>query len=289
MKTLNKLSLLAAGLVMLFGCQEEALEKAAVESGFAPSAVAPTVSIDLETYTINNVEGIAVVSLTVEGITAEMDSLEVGFIAGTDSTFTKSSLVAIENPADGTYTDTVKVVPGKKNYVQAYASILGASSLSEVLVLDVPDIEWYKKLPKQYGATIESYFEEEYTSVISVSFDADNGVVYFSAFDPYLADNGLKTTYTAGIADLEDVEHPTVNFTITDGRFFLSDQVGAIAYYSLVAVPLDDNFSPVDSYKITFNKAMDEMTVQAWGLYEDSDDPGWWEKYPTVVYKEMTN
>ena len=293
MKTVKIISLLATGLVMLFACQTAPLEKAAVESTFTPSATAPTVSLDLETYVINNVEGYAVVSLTVSGITEGMDSLEVGFLAGTDSTMLKTTFFPIENPADGTYTDTVKVVAGKINYVQACAAVLGAASLSEVLALNVPDIEWYKKLPKQYYAKVASYTKaaevDEYDSVIAVSFDATTGVVYFAAFDPYFAEYGYTQPYTYGLADLEDLDHPTVNFTIDEkGYFPLASTNGIIEYYECFAQPLTDDLKAATSYKITFNKAMDEMTVQAWALIDESDDP-LWDLYPTVTYKEKTN
>lgn len=289
MKNIAKYTLLAASVAMLFACQKSAPEKADVERGFTPAAAAPEVTIDLENYTFDNVAGTAVVSLTVSGITEGLDSLEVGFVVSTDSTMTNTNFFPVESTADGSYTQTVKITTGKVNYVQAVAAVLGNSSYSEILQFKVPDIEWYKKLPKTYYAHLTAYWDDEYDSLITVSYDPDTHQVTFSNFDPYLYSNKINTSYTVGLADIEDVENPTVNFEISEeGTFPLASTNGVVEYYSLIAVPFTDDFKNASSYKITFNTEMSEMTVQAWGLYKNTEeDGGWWEIYPTTTYKEQ--
>lgn len=301
-KIFKTVALIAAASVALLACNKEAPSKAEVENGFTPfKASTPTVSIDLDNYTFDNVKGIASVTLTVSGVSADCDSLSVGFLTTTDSTLKTTKFFPVEGvTADGSFTiDTVSVIAGKKNYIVASASTLAGVKLSEVLVIDVPDIEWYKKLPvtgegtKSYYAHLADYWDDEYDSTIKVSYNPTTHEVRFDDFEPYLMSNKYST-YTIGIADVDDVENPTVNFDIdpTEGTFFFDSTVsGLIAYYGFLAVPFieteeGDDVENADSYKITFNKEMTQMTVQAWGMYSTAAG-GWYEIFFTTVYDAL--
>ena len=113
MKNIIKtVALIAAASVALLACNKEAPSKAAVEGGFTPLPEVPTVTIDLENYSFDNVKGIATVSLTVSGLAEGADSLtKVGFIATTDSTWKKTKFFPVDATTDGTYTfDSVTVL-----------------------------------------------------------------------------------------------------------------------------------------------------------------------------------
>lgn len=301
-KIFKTVALIAAASVALLACNKEAPSKAEVEKGFTPfKASTPTVSIDVDNYTFDNVKGIASVSLTISGVSADCDSLSVGFLTTTDSTLKTTKFFPVEGvAADGTFTiDTVSVITGKRNYIVAAASTLAGTSLSEVLVLDIPDIEWYKKLPitgegtKSYYAHLADYWGDEYDSTIKVSYNPTTHEVRFDDFEPYNLSK-KRSTYTIGIADIDDVENPTVNFAVdaTAGTFFFDSPVaGLIDYYGFIAVPFieneeGDDVENTDSYKITFNKDMTEMTVQAWGMYSTAAG-GYYEIFFTTLYQAL--
>ncbi len=289
--------MIAAASVALLACNKEAPSKAEVEKGFTPfKASTPTVSIDLDNYTFDNVKGIASVTLTVSGVSADCDSLSVGFLTTTDSTMKTTKFFPVEGvTADGSFTiDTVSVITGKRNYIVASASTLAGTQLSEVLVIDVPDIEWYKKLPitgegtKSYYAHLVAYWGDEYDSTIKVSYDPTTHMVTFSDFDPYLLSNKFSV-FVVGEANIADVENPTVTIEVDaeEGAFEIQDPgTGLVAFYQLLGLPMTDDFKDASTYTITFNKEMTKMTVQAWGLYSIKND-GWFEKYPTTVYDAL--
>ena len=277
---IRTVALVAVASFALVSCNKEAPSKAEVESGFAPLKSLPALTIG-DDLTYAPKAGKLSVSVTISGLDTSLDSLVVGLLTSETEDFASSKFVAIENPADGTVVADGSVNPSTNYFVKAVAACTSGTVYSNVITASVPDVEWYYKLPRAYAGTVEDYWGDEYEVTITATFDEATGDVTFTTFDPYLLENNMNSI-TVGHADLTDLENPTVNFDVDveEGVFNLSGD--AIDRYGLVAVPMTDDFDDSPTYKITFNKEMTQMTVQAWGLYRLG--AGWWEIYPTTTY-----
>jgi len=264
----------------IVACNKSAPEKDSVESGFSASAGLPSVSLDMTNYEYDNVAGYATVTATFSGITAAMDSVELGFLSSTDDSFYTSNFVEV-NPSDGTYTADVKIVAGTTNYVVACASTTDGTNFSDVLAIEVADIEWYKKLPITFVADVTGASGDAYSgTAITVTYDSENNLLELTPFDPYLASLGYSTTVYAELGG--DLENPSASVVMEDGGYF-SLNSNIATKYSLIGLPLSDDASSfTDELLITFPKDMTSMTINPWCLYQSGK--GWWEIYYATTY-----
>ena len=140
---------------LIFTACNKVLELDEVEAGFAERGALPEVSIDPSTIVVDEYAQTVTLDVTFGGVTADMDSLELGLLSGQDAGFTESSVTLLEEPANGTYRMTVHVAAGATNYVKAMAATTDGAVYSERITVDVPDIPWYYKIAAQYVGTYE--------------------------------------------------------------------------------------------------------------------------------------
>ena len=122
---------------LIFTACNKVLELDEVEAGFAERGALPEVSIDPSTIVVDEYAQTVTLDVTFGGVTADMDSLELGLLSGQDAGFTESSVTLLEEPANGTYRMTVHVAAGATNYVKAMAATTDGAVYSERITVDV--------------------------------------------------------------------------------------------------------------------------------------------------------
>ena len=201
---MNKLLSYMALPALLFVSCNKVLELDEVEAGFAAKGALPEVSIDASTIEVDEYAQTVTLDVTFSGVTADMDSLELGLLSGQDAGFTESSVTLLETPADGTYRMSVHVAAGITNYVKAMAATTDGAVYSERITVDVPDIPWYYKIAAQYVGTYEpdsntaSQGATAYENhVVKVELSDDLSTITFDDIDPYVQE-AAGTSYVSG-------------------------------------------------------------------------------------------
>lgn len=271
MKTIKYLAIAASALLLAASCQK-AFEKSEVEAGFAPKGEVPAATINTSDFKIVEEQSYAEVTASFTGITSDMELLEIGFLVSTDPEFTSSTSYLIENPADGSFTQQVKVKIGTMNYVRAFAATASGASYSEVLALDVPTVEWYKVLAGKYTADVYSYWDEGECSfeghVLEIDFDLEAKKMTINNIDPWATPQGVPTSLTGDV----DLEARTVTFT-ADGGYF---DTGLVRYgfitYALDAEALNNgDLLPVPSMVFKFSEDGQQMSSPLYCTYSIQD------------------
>ena len=266
---------LACGLVMA-SCQK-ALEKAEVEAGFAPKGPVPSVTAPT-LVEIAAIQKKVTVSAEYANYSMDMDSLELGFLVSTDSTFATSKAVLLETlPENGKVTVDIPVLTGAKNYIKATASTISGSCISEALVVDVPVVPWYQILSDTYTAKFESYPGNPYEHTIEVALSEDLTAMTFTNFDAWAASQDVPTVVTGSV----DLEKGEVSVPLVDGFFDIG-----LSQFGIVGCPMVWNEEAEDldfaeSYKIVFSSDASKMMVQSFGVYAG----GFAELYYDQVYE----
>lgn len=245
----------------VFASCNKALEKDVVEAGFAPAQPVPTVS-NLVVSEVNEVEKIAVLTATVEGITSGMDSLEVGFMSCLDGTFQNSNAVLV-NPENGTVTATVSVMPGMKNYFVAMAATLGGASYSDVVAYDVPDIPMYAKLAASYAGTYYSYFDQgvPVAHALGLLVSDDHQEVSLYNFDPFIAGYAAPSLEANCLTGKLDQDNYTITITTDTAPFFM------LNFADAAVVVTDAAGNPLSEIVIQISKDCQSLTIPEYGVY----------------------
>lgn len=190
----NVLSVIAAATLLLASCSQLAPSKAQVEAGFAAPAALPTLTIS-GSPVCDALNGIVNVTVTVDGLPADLTDLELGILSSMDPTFKSSKFKAVANPANGTVTMQGSVTANSTYYVKAVAaSPKGGTAYSEVVTVDVPDIPLYAKAPGTYVGSYDSEaYGDSYDNTIYVKSDPEDPehFVLIGGIEPYYAANGL--------------------------------------------------------------------------------------------------
>lgn len=267
MKTIKYLAIAASALLLAVSCQKT-LEKAEVEKGFAPKGAVPTSTINTSDFKIVEAQSYAEVTASFSGITSDMDSLEIGFLVSTDPDFTSSTSYLIENPADGTFTQQVKVKIGTINYVKAFAGNTDGASFSETLALDVPTVEWYKVLAGKYTADVYSYWDEGACSyedhVLEIAFDLDAKKMTINNIDPWAYPQGVPTSLTGDV----DLEARTVTFVSETGYFDTGLSGYGFITYALDPAALNEgNLVPVAEMTFKFSEDGQQISAPVYCTY----------------------
>ena len=272
MKAIFKYLPLAIMALASVACNK-VLEKDEVEAGFTAKEGVPSVTID-PNVVVDEYAGTVTVTATFSGVSADMDSLEIGFLSSTDPSMTLTTdsgrAVLIENPADGTYTCDVTVTPGVTNYIMAMAATTGGAAYSEKLTVEVPDIPWYYKVGTRYAGTVESYVQDaSYEHVVELEFSEDFSTLTVIDIDPMLKAQ-LGSQYPQGqynVATGEvDLQTRTVTFS-PDASGFVNISTGVYFLYP-VAEATDEGFYSDDKYVITFSEDGSSIDFPMFGLID---------------------
>lgn len=268
MRNIFKYLALAAAVVLAASCQD-ALDKPEVEAGFEPKGAVPAVSLDLSNYLIVEEEGYAEVKVTYTGVSADLDSLELGLLVSLSDNFLESSFIPISETSDGTYAVQVPVRAAQKNYVKATAATISGSAYSETLELDVPDVVWYKKVAKTYSGDAYSYWDEGSCSypghkiaVVAVENEDGSATVTFTDFDPLAVAYSFPSVIVADF----DVETRVASIPLDESFTF---DAGLSVAGPFVCIPFDYELNAVDYMQVVFSEDYSEMTVQPYGTYNE--------------------
>lgn len=259
-------------------CQKT-LDKHEVENGFAAKDPVPTVTLDMNTYKVVEEEGYAEVNVTYSGVKADMDSLELVILVSLSEDFLSATPVPVDAEADGTYTVQIPVRPAKVNYVKATAATISGSAYSDVLVLDVPEVAWYKMIADSYTADAYSYWDEGsckypgYTiGVEAVENEDGTGTVTFTNFDPFAVSNKFESVVVASF----DIESRIASIALDEYGMFDAG-LGSIGYF---CVPLNEEMNPDNHMYVVFSEDYSKMNVQLYGTYNE----GWYEVILPTIY-----
>ncbi len=272
---------------LIFTACNKVLELDEVEAGFAERGALPEVSIDPSTIVVDEYAQTVTLDVTFGGVTADMDSLELGLLSGQDAGFTESSVTLLEEPANGTYRMTVHVAAGATNYVKAMAATTDGAVYSERITVDVPDIPWYYKIAAQYVGTYEpdsntaSQGALAYENhVVKVELSDDLSTVTFYDIDPYVQEKA-GTSYVSGrmnyITGKLDLDARTVTFTVVGygvNPNFEPYLLAPITSYS------EEGYGVGQSFVITFSEDAGEFTLPWYAVLDNEA-----EKLP-FVYSE---
>ena len=272
---------------LIFTACNKVLELDEVEAGFAERGALPEVSIDPSTIVVDEYAQTVTLDVTFGGVTADMDSLELGLLSGQDAVFTESSVTLLEEPANGTYRMTVHVAAGATNYVKAMAATTDGAVYSERITVDVPDIPWYYKIAAQYVGTYEpdsntaSQGALAYENhVVKVELSDDLSTVTFYDIDPYVQEKA-GTSYVSGrmnyITGKLDLDARTVTFTVVGygvNPNFEPYLLAPITSYS------EEGYGVGQSFVITFSEDAGEFTLPWYAVLDNEA-----EKLP-FVYSE---
>lgn len=252
---------MALTLTLAASCNK-ALEKDVVEAGFAPAPAVPTVS-NLVVTEVNEVEKKAVITATFAGVSADLDSLEIGFMSSTDPTFANSSAVLVENPADGTFSVEVPVMPGATNYFVAMAATTGGANYTQVLPYEVPDIPMWAKLADSYAGTYYSWYDGSAVNAVYLEIADDHKTITIYNWDPliagYVKPANPKSNALTGVLDEEKY---TITFTADQPPFFMFGFSDAAA---VVFGP--DGETPVSEFVVTVSPDCQSITIPEYGCY----------------------
>ncbi len=261
----NILKYLPVVAVLAFAsCSKDAPSKSEVEAGFDTfDGVLPTVTIAASATEVNPVAGYASVELTFSGLSVEvLDSLSVGLLADTDSTFANATFTATE-PVDGSVVLKGKVTPNTTCYLRGVAASIQGTVFSDVIKVEVPDIPFYQKVIGQWGATVISEYDDtEYDNVISIVPDETNpeGLCLIYGIDPFLFSKGLGTN-TKSAANVVKALIDNDKCTLTIANQSLLYAAGG-AYYYFVGF----DTTSIDTAE-GFTNLMISLTEDGRGLY----------------------
>lgn len=275
MKMNKLLSYIALPALLLVSCNK-VLELDEVEAGFAAKGALPEVSIDPSTIEVDEYAQTVTVDVTFSGVTADMDSLELGLLSGQDAGFTESSVALLETPADGTYSMTVHVAAGVTNYVKAMAATTDGAVYSDRITVDVPDIPWYYKIADEYvgtfapDANLASQGAPSYENhVVRVELSDDYTTATFYDIDPYIME-AAGTDYVSGrmnyITGELDLDSRTVTFTVAGYGVdpnFEPYVLAPIESYS------EDGYGIGQSFVITFSEDAGEFTMPWYAVLDN--------------------
>lgn len=261
---------------LIFTACNKVLELDEVEAGFAERGALPEVSIDPSTIVVDEYAQTVTLDVTFGGVTADMDSLELGLLSGQDAGFTESSVTLLEEPANGTYRMTVHVAAGATNYVKAMAATTDGAVYSERITVDVPDIPWYYKIAAQYVGTYEpdsntaSQGATAYENhVVKVELSDDLSTITFYDIDPYVQE-AAGTSYVSGrmnyITGELDLDARTVTFTVVGygvNPNFEPYLLAPITSYS------EEGYGVGQSFVITFSEDADEFTLPWYAVLDN--------------------
>lgn len=261
---------------LIFTACNKVLELDEVEAGFAERGALPEVSIDPSTIVVDEYAQTVTLDVTFGGVTADMDSLELGLLSGQDAGFTESSVTLLEEPANGTYRMTVHVAAGATNYVKAMAATTDGAVYSERITVDVPDIPWYYKIATQYVGTYEpdsntaSQGATAYENhVVKVELSDDLSTVTFYDIDPYVQE-AAGTSYVSGrmnyITGELDLDARTVTFTVVGygvNPNFEPYLLAPITSYS------EEGYGVGQSFVITFSEDAGEFTLPWYAVLDN--------------------
>ena len=246
----------------VFASCNKALEKDEVEAGFAPAPAVPKVT-NLAVTSVNEVEKIAVLTATVEGITEGMENVEVGFMSSTDPSF-QSSAAMLVDPANGTITAAVSVVPGATNHFVAMAATDGGASYTEVVSYDVPDIPMYAKLSTAYAGTFYSWQDGSAKAhEIYLQVSEDHTTVTMYHWDPFLAGyvKADATNANALVGTINE-ENYTIKFVADQAPFF------TFGFADAALVTFDETGeNPLSEFVVTVSKDCSTMVIPEYGVY----------------------
>ena len=261
---------------LIFTACNKVLELDEVEAGFAERGALPEVSIDPSTIVVDEYAQTVTLDVTFGGVTADMDSLELGLLSGQDAGFTESSVTLLEEPANGTYRMTVHVAAGATNYVKAMAATTDGAVYSERITVDVPDIPWYYKIAAQYVGTYEpdsntaSQGATAYENhVVKVELSDDLSTITFYDIDPYVQE-AAGTSYVSGrmnyITGELDLDARTVTFTVVGygvNPNFEPYLLAPITSYS------EEGYGVGQSFVITFSEDAGEFTLPWYAVLDN--------------------
>lgn len=261
---------------LIFTACNKVLELDEVEAGFAERGALPEVSIDPSTIVVDEYAQTVTLDVTFGGVTADMDSLELGLLSGQDAGFTESSVTLLEEPANGTYRMTVHVAAGATNYVKAMAATTDGAVYSERITVDVPDIPWYYKIAAQYVGTYEpdsntaSQGATAYENhVVKVELSDDLSTITFYDIDPYVQE-AAGTSYVSGrmnyITGELDLDARTVTFTVVGygvNPNFEPYLLAPITSYS------EEGYDVGQSFVITFSEDAGEFTLPWYAVLDN--------------------
>lgn len=261
---------------LIFTACNKVLELDEVEAGFAERGALPEVSIDPSTIVVDEYAQTVTLDVTFGGVTADMDSLELGLLSGQDAGFTESSVTLLEEPANGTYRMTVHVAAGATNYVKAMAATTDGAVYSERITVDVPDIPWYYKIAAQYVGTYEpdsntaSQGATAYENhVVKVELSDDLSTITFYDIDPYVQE-AAGTSYVSGrmnyITGELDLDARTVTFTVVGygvNPNFEPYLLAPITSYS------EEGYGVGQSFVITFSEDASEFTLPWYAVLDN--------------------
>lgn len=261
---------------LIFTACNKVLELDEVEAGFAERGALPEVSIDPSTIVVDEYAQTVTLDVTFGGVTADMDSLELGLLSGQDAGFTESSVTLLEEPANGTYRMTVHVAAGATNYVKAMAATTDGAVYSERITVDVPDIPWYYKIAAQYVGTYEpdsntaSQGATAYENhVVKVELSDDLSTVTFYDIDPYVQEKA-GTSYVSGrmnyITGELDLDARTVTFTVAG----YGADINASPYLlSPISDYSSDGYGLAQSLVFTFSEDASEIQLPWIALFDN--------------------
>lgn len=214
-KTFTYLCLALVCIVTSVSCNKAALDKDAVEAGFAAKGPVPTVTIGKISIDVTT----ASVSLTFAGISAESsDSLSIGLLTSNDPDFYTSNFAAVKTLADGTYTVNCSVTPNSKVYFRGVAANVNGTNYSETIAQDIPDVPFYMKVGGVYGCTeiSEAYGDKYPGHSIYIAVDPeDNTSCIVGNIEPYFVTKGY--VYTKGyniVPGILDNEKKTITIEL---------------------------------------------------------------------------
>ena len=198
MKNIIKSIALIAAASLMLACNKEAPSKAEVESGFTPVKVTlPTITL-ADNIVCDALNGTAVVSVTINNLDPTLDSLSVGVISSTDSTFATSKFTPIANPADGTVNAIATVAANRTYFIKAVVACTAGSAFSETKKVDVPDIPFWSKIPGVYtGHIVSAMYKDEYDNVITIIQNPDDkeNSCFIQHLEPYYYSKHAKDGY----------------------------------------------------------------------------------------------
>lgn len=257
---MKRISIILALSAALFASCDKALEKDEVEAGFAPAQPVPTIS-NLTVKSVNEAEMQAVLTATVDGITAGLDSLEVGFLSTTDPTFQTASSFMVD-PENGTVTAVVTVVPGTKNYFMGMTATTGGASYTEAVAYDVPDIPMYAKLASSYAGTYYSWYGGEAVNAVYLQLSEDKTTVTLYNWDPFLAGYQEPDPAANALTGVLDQENYTITFTADNPPFFM------LGFADAAVVVFDETGeNPITEFVVNVSSDCKTIYLPEYGCY----------------------
>ncbi len=276
-KILKYLPFVAA--LVLASCTKDAPSKSKVEADFEKfTGTVPTVTISSTVEAVDPMAGTATVSLTLAGISDQLDSLSVGVLSDSNPTFANASYVKYENPADGTISLKAKVSANKHFYLRGVVAYSKGTSFSDVIEVDVPDIPFIDKVAGTYSGAAKGYWGDDYTITMQVVPDPeDKTKVLVYDLDAYFYTNGFTAAKGYNIYS-GTIDEDNLRIIVDGGQptGYVSSAQGAVILYGFDAPSPDDGNVGAD---IILNVNADNSTITIPNAFGVASSAGWWEIY----------